>query len=430
MENKKTIKSPINSVKGMRDIVDDQYYHFQGFFEKAQEVAVYYGFKPIETPLVEDENIFISAIGECSDIVDKELYTLKTRGGDHLALRPEHTSGIMRSYIEKNMSALPQPVMFYSYGPVFRHTNSEKDSYRQFYQFDMDILGGEKSILDALAVKTAITILEESGAKNLSVEINSIGDKECRNSYIRELSSFYKKNINSLPAVDKDKLKVNPLMILDSKEPKTIELNQSAPDSLSHLCPNCKKHFKEVLEYLEESDIPYNINKCLVHGFSYYSRTVFEIREDSNNSEEYKVVASGGRYDYLSKLIGSKKDIPAVGISLYADRIVESPWFAKLSPRIIKKPKIYFIQLGFEAKLKSLNVIEVLRKGKIPIAQSISKDNLSTQLATAEKMGMEYAIIFGQKEALENSVIFRNMNNRSQETIKIPKLLEYIKSIK
>jgi len=429
MEKKKN-KGQISSVKGMRDIIDNQYYYFQGFFEKAQEVAMYYGFKPIETPIVEEEDVFTSSIGVGTDIIDKEMYTLKTKGGDHLALRPEHTAGIMRSYIENGMQALPQPVMFYSYGPSFRHDNPQAGRYRQFYQFDLDVIGSEKSILDALVIKTAWTILTEAGATDLSIDINSIGDKECRAGYIRELVSYYKKNMDKLSAIDRERLKTNPIRILDSKEEKTIELNQNAPDTLSHLCPSCKKHFKEVLEYLEEMEIPYNINKCLVRGLSYYTRTVIEIMQENKETGKKMTISGGGRYDYLSKQLGNKKDAPAVGISIGVDRVIESPWFAKLTPRIIKKPKIYFIQLGFDAKLKSLNVIEILRKGKIPIAQSISKDNLSAQLAIAEKLGMEYAIIFGQKEALENSVIFRDMSNRSQETVKLPKLLEYIKNIK
>ncbi len=429
-QNKKNNKDPYQSIKGMRDIFDEQYYYFQGFFEKAQEIAVYYGFKPIETPIVEQEGVFTSSIGEGTDIIDKEMYTLKTKGGDHLALRPEHTAGLMRSYIEHGMQSLPQPLLFYSYGPTFRHDNPQKGRYRQFYQFDMDVLGSEKSILDALVIKTTWTILEEAGAKNLSVDINSIGDKECRTGYIRELISYYKKNISSLPAIDRERLKINPLRILDSKEEKTIELNQNAPDTLSSLCPECKKHFKEVLEYLEKMEIPYNINKCLVRGLSYYTRTVVEIMIDDEETGKRVTIAGGGRYDYLGKQIGSKKDIPAVGIAIGVDRVVEAPWFNKLTPRIIKKPKIYFIQLGFDAKLKSLNVIEILRKGKVPIAQSISKDNLGAQLAVAEKLGMHYAIIFGQKEAIENSVIFRDMSNRSQDTVKLPNLLEYIKNLK
>lgn len=427
--NKKN-KDPFQSIKGMRDIADEQYYHFQGFFEKAQEIAVYYGFKPIETPIVEQEGVFTSSIGEGTDIIDKEMYTLKTKGGDHLALRPEHTAGLMRSYIEHGMQSLPQPLMFYTYGPSFRHDNPQKGRYRQFYQFDMDALGSEKSILDALVIKTTWTILEEAGAKNLSVDINSIGDKECRAGYIKELVSYYKKNLSSLPAIDRERLKTNPLRILDSKEEKTIELNQNAPDTLSHLCPACKKHFKEVLEYLEKMEIPYNINKCLVRGLSYYTRTVVEIMIEDEETGKMITIAGGGRYDYLGKQLGSKKDIPAVGIAIGVDRVVEAPWFSKLCPRILKKPKIYFIQLGFDAKLKSLNVIEILRKGKVPIAQSISKDNLGAQLAVAEKLGMHYAIIFGQKEAMENSVIFRDMTNRSQDTVKLPNLLEYIKNLK
>jgi len=428
-EHKKTNKETPASVKGMRDIIDEQYYYFQGFFEKAQEIAVYYGFKPIETPVIEHEDVFTSSIGVGTDIIDKEMYTLKTKGGDHLALRPEHTAPLMRSYIEHGMQALPQPVLFYSYGPSFRHDNPQKGRYRQFYQFDMDALGSEKSILDALVIKTTWTILAEAGAKNLSVDINSIGDKECRASYIKELVSYYKKNINNLPAIDRERLKTNPLRILDSKEEKTIEINQNAPDTLSHLCQDCKKHFKEVLEYLEQMEIPYNINKCLVRGLSYYTRTVVEIMIEDEETGKKMTIAGGGRYDYLGKQLGSKKDIPAVGMSIGVDRVIESPWFNKLSPRIIKKPKIYFIQLGFDAKLKSLNVIEILRKGKVPIAQSISKDNLGAQLAVAEKLNMPYAIIFGQKEALENSVIFRDMNNRSQDTVKLDKLLEYIKNL-
>ncbi len=421
----------ITSPKGMRDLMGEEYYGFQGFFEKAQEVAVYYGFKPIETPIMEHEETFTGTIGKGTDIIDKEMYTLKTKGGDHLALRPEHTAPLMRAYIEHGMQTMPQPVMFYQYGPVFRHDKPQRGRYRQFWQFDLDVLGNDKSIMDALVIKTGMTILEEAGATNLTIDVNSIGDKECRNSYIKELTSYYRKNINSLPAIDKERLKINPLRILDSKEEKTKEINENAPDSISFLCPSCKKHFKEVLEYLEEMNIPYNINKNLVRGLSYYSRTVFEIIEQ-NGGEDGSPIAlgGGGRYDYLAKQIGGKKDVGAVGFSIGVDRIIGSPWYKNLLPRILKKPKIYFIQLGSEAKLKSLNIIEILRKAHIPITQSLSKDSLGSQLAIAEKLSIPYSIIFGVKEALDNSVIVRDMSNRSQDTVKLNKLLEYLKELK
>ncbi len=436
MSNEKETKQKIKketlaSPKGMRDIMDDEYYQFQGFFEKAQEIAMYYGFRPIETPILEHEEIFSRAIGEGTDIVDKEMYTLRTKGGDKLALRPEHSASLMRAYIEHGMQSLPQPVLCYQYGPSFRHDNPQRGRYRQFYQFDLDVLGSEKSIVDALVIKTAVTILEEAGAKNLFVDINSIGDKDCRNTYIRELVNYYKKNLDGLSAIDKERLKTNPLRILDSKDEKTKIINENAPDAIASLCSGCKKHFKEVLEYLESMNIQYTINKNLVRGLSYYTRTVFEIVDPSGSEDGSSLtIAGGGRYDYLAKQLGSKKDIPAMGMAIGVDRIIMMPWYNKLMPRIIKKPKIYFIQLGFEAKLKSLNVIEILRKAHMPVMQSLSKDSLSTQLAVAEKSNVPYTIIFGQKEALENSVIVRDMITRSQETVPVSKLAEYVKKLK
>ncbi|HWA31944.1 MAG TPA: histidine--tRNA ligase, partial [Candidatus Paceibacterota bacterium] len=421
----------VSSPKGMRDIIGDDFYGFQGFFEKAQEVAVYYGFKPIETPVMEYEDTFTTSIGIGTDIVDKEMYTLKTKGGDHLALRPEHTAPLMRAYIEQGMQTWPQPVMFYQYGPIFRHDKPQRGRYRQFYQFDLDVLGSDKAIMDALVIKAGVSILEEAGAANLVVDINSIGDKECRGAYLRELTAYYRKHIKDLAPIDRERLKTNPLRILDSKEEKTVAINADAPDSISYLCAACKKHFKEVLEYLEEMGIAYNMNKNLVRGLSYYTRTVFEIYSDAGVEGEGPMqIASGGRYDYLARQLGSKRDVPAVGFSVGVDRVVSAPWYKKLSPRIIKKPKMYFIQLGTEAKLKSLNIIETLRKAHVPIAQSLSKDSLGSQLAIAEKLAIPYAIIFGVKEALDNTVIIRNMSNRSQETVKLAKLLEYLREIK
>ncbi len=419
----------ISSPKGMRDIIGDDYYKFQGLFEKSQEIAVYYGFKPIETPILEHEETFTKAVGEGTDIVDKEMYTLKTKGGDHLAMRPEQTAGVMRAYIENGMINQPQPVLLYHSGPVFRHDKPQRGRYRQFYQFDVDSFGSEKSIIDALVIKTIYTILEEAGAKNLFVTINSIGDKESRPSYIKELTNYYKKNINQLAPIDKERLKTNPLRILDSKEASTQELNIGAPDSINFLSNSGKKHFKEVLEYLDEMNIPYQIDKMLVRGLSYYTHTVFEIKENNEDGNSL-TLAGGGRYDYLGKQLGSKKDIPAMGGSIGMDRVVDQPWFKNLAPRIMKKPKIYFIQVGVDAKLKSLNIVEILRKAQIPMMQSLSKDSLSAQLAVAEKSGTPYVLIFGQKEAMEGSVIVRNMENRSQETILIENLTSYIKHLK
>lgn len=433
----------------MKDIIDKDFYQYQGFFEKAAEVAIYYGFKPIETPILEKEEVFTSGVGEGTDIVDKEMYTLRTKGGDKLAMRPEGTAGIMRAYIENGMSALPQPVMLYYFGPFFRHESPQRGRLRELRQFGIEMLGAQKSIADAIVMRVLLIILEEAGFKNTILTINSIGDKECRPAYIRELTAYYRKHVNEICADCRQRMKTNPLRVLDCKNPNCAPIKEKAPQSISALCSACRDHFKEVLEYLEAMSISYRINHHLVRGIDYYDRTVFEIidapdeivpptEEDGAGKKEEKktpppeplALAGGGRFDYLAKNLGSKKDVPAVGGSIGVDRVIMSPKHKALEPRIMKKPKVYFIQLGFEAKLKSLSIIEILRKARVPVLQSLSKDSLGAQLSVAERLQIPYTIIFGQKEALEGTVIVRDMNTRSQDTVKIEALAEFIKKVK
>lgn len=430
-EPKKVSSSELQSPRGMRDILGAEYYQLQGFYEKAQEVAVYYGFEPIKTPILEDVRVFEKAAGVGTDAMEKEMYTLKTKGGDHFALRPEGTAAVMRSYLENGMRNLPQPVSLYYSGSMFRHDKPQRGRYREFHTFGFEVIGTEKAIADALIIQTFVKILEEAGCPNVVVDINSLGDKDSRNAYQKALIAYYRKHINALPAIDRDRLKTNPLRILDSKEPKTITINEEAPDSISFLTPAAKKHFKEVLEYLDEAGIVYRINKNLVRGLDYYTHTVFEVIESSEDSERNGLaLGGGGRYDGLAKMIGSKKDIPAVGAAFGVDRILEAPWCKDLAPRIMGETKFYMIQLGFEAKMKTLPILEILRKAHLPVYQSLSKDKLGAQLAQAEKMNVPYVIIFGQREAMDNTVIIRNMQNRSQDTVKIADLLSYIKKLK
>ncbi|MBP6888708.1 MAG: histidine--tRNA ligase, partial [Candidatus Pacebacteria bacterium] len=425
-KNKKEV--PI-SLKGMHDLMDETYYAYQGLFEKAQEVAVYYGFKPIETPTLEREEVFTSALGEGTDVIDKEMYTFKGKGGDRIAVRPEYTASVMRSYLEHGMQTLPQPVMLYSYGPVYRHENPQRGRLRQFRQFNLEILGTEKSIADALIIRTLITILEEFGFKDLIVDINSMGDKETRPTFLKDLTNYYKKHLESLCKDCHERIKTNPLRLLDCKQLQCQPFKDAAPSSLSYLSNDARSHFKEVLQYLEEMGIAYRINNSLVRGLDYYSRTVFEVIKidvDENGKEKDITVTGGGRYNGLAKMMGSKKEVPAVGTGLGIERIMMFPECKNIPPRIMKTPRVYFIQLGFEAKLKSLCIVETLRKARVPVYQSISKDSLGTQLAQAEKMEVPYVIIFGQKEAMDNTVIVRDMKTRSQDTVKIDALSDYI----
>lgn len=425
-------EAPI-SLKGMHDVAEEAYYAYQGLFEKAQEVAVYYGFKPLDTPVLEREEVFTTAHGEGTDIIDKEMYTFRTKGNERIAVRPEFTASVMRAYLEHGMQNLPQPVLLYSYGPVYRHENPQRGRLRQFRQFNLEILGTQKSIADALIIRTLTTILEEFGFKDLIVDINSMGDKETRPAFIKELTNYYKKHLDHLCKDCHERIKTNPLRLLDCKQEQCQPFKENAPSSLAYLSNDARSHFKEVLQYLEEMAIPYRINNSLVRGLDYYSRTVFEVIKvdiDENGKGKEITITGGGRYDYLGRMMGSKKDVPAVGTALGFERIMMFPECKTLAPRIMKPPKVYFIQLGFEAKLKSLCIMEVLRKARIPVHQSVAKDSLSAQLAIAEKMEVPYCIIFGQKEAMDNTVIVRNMSTHSQDTVKIDALSDYIKHLK
>jgi histidyl-tRNA synthetase len=229
-----------------------------------------------------------------------------------------------------------------------------------------------------------------------------------------------------------NRLKTNPLRLLDCKKEECQPMKEKAPQSINFLSTDARKHFKELLQYLEEMEIPFKINPTLVRGLDYYSRTVFEVIQkytDEEGNEKELTVTGGGRYD-LSKVLGSKKDIPSVGTALGFDRIMMMKDCIKMTPKILKSPKFYFIQLGFEAKLKSLNIMETLRKAHISVHQNLSKDSISLQLANAEEMKIPHAIIFGQKEAMDGTVIIRDMKTQSQDTVKISCLCEYLKKLK
>ena len=428
-KTKKSTKDILQAPKGMRDIQGDHFYNKQGFFEKAQEIAVYYGFNGIETPIVEHSDVYLKGLDADDDAV-KEMYSLKTKSGDQPSLRPEGTASVMRSYIENGMGSLPQPIFLYYGGPYFRHERPQKGRYRQFYQFGLEIIGSPKAVLDAITIQTGYQILKETG-QEISININTLGDKENRKAYLKELISYYKKNIASLGTKDKERLTTNPLRILDSKDPQTIEVNESAPTLVSTLNPVSKKHFKKVLEYLDAASIPYEIDHTLVRGLDYYSHTVFEYFVTSDDTTTKPLaLGGGGRYDGLAKTMGHNKEVPAVGLALGVDRILEISKEDSFCPKIRKKAKCYFIQLGLEARAKALGIIEILRERKIPIKHSLSKDSLSAQLANAERLEIPYTIIFGQKEAMDGTVIVRDMETRKQDVVKIEDLGRYVKKLK
>lgn len=436
-KSEKNSNQQIQKVKGFRDILGQEYFRQKGAIEKCEDVALYYGFSPLEIPMVEFTDTFERGVGEETDIVTKELFNMTTKGGDKISLRPEFTAGVMRAYIDNGWGSSPQPIMVYNYGPVFRHDKPQKGRYREFKQFNLEMMGTDKAIADAMVIKTSVSMLEEIGIENVTVEINSIGDKESRKKFIKDLTTYYKKLNNKLCANCRERLKSSPLRLLDCKEEQCQIFKKDAPKPMNCLNPESKKHFREVLEYLEGTGVNYNINHQLVRGLDYYTHTVFEFEktftEEKDNGEQVEKTLSiggGGRYDYLGKIMGSKKDIPAVGVALGIDRILLMPGTEDVQSKIQKKPKVFFVQIGLEAKLHSLSIVEMLRKARIPMAQSLSKDSLGVQLGMAERLEVPYVLIFGQKEAMDEVVIVRNMKTHSQETIKISEVVEYIKHLK
>jgi len=423
----------LQTPKGMRDILPEEYPFYQSFFEKAEKIATYYGFQPIQAPHLEKIDLFTAAIGETTDIVEKQMYIFKTRGGDHLVLRPEGTAQVMRAYLKHGMHTRPQPVMLYYKGSFFRHESPQFGRSREFQSFGLEILGEANSIADATVIRVATAILEDMGLKNFIVHINSIGDKECKNTYRKELSNYYRRKVNHLCKDCKRRLKENPFRLLDCKEDSCKKLKEEAPQMINYLCSECKTHLKEVLEILDALNIPYILDHYLVRGLDYYTRTVFEIFLDEKDESPEKpsqlknlALCGGGRYDDLSKIL-SNKDVPAVGMSMGAERVIMALHEKKLLRQRYKNPKIFFIQIGAAAKRKSLILTEMFRKANMPIAQSVTKDSLKSQLKIAARLGAPIILMLGQKEAIEDTIIVRDANLGGQDIVPFSKAIEFVK---
>lgn len=420
----KVKKELLKTARGTRDIWGDEILTWDKIRKTAEELARFYGFQKIETPHFEHAELFEASLGGTTDVVEKQMYSFRTRGGDRLVLRPEGTVPSVRAYFENGMASLPQPVMLYYSGSFFRHETPQKGRHREFGQFGLEILGEEGAVADATVIRVSALLFEELKI-NSALELNTIGDKECRPSYKKELAAHYRKNFNYLCKDCKRRLKENPLRLLDCKETPCREIRDKAPQMIEYVCEECKNHFKGVLDFMDALEIPYRLNPYLVRGLDYYTRTVFEFAMDATEQEKRVELGGGGRYDYLAETLASK-ELPAAGVALGLDRIAE----------ILKErgenfagetAKVFLIQLGEAAKKKSLKLLEEFRKARIPLAQSLSKDSIRGQLKIAAKLGASYSLIIGQKEAMDGTIIIRDMDSGSQEALPVGKVIERIK---
>lgn len=417
----------IQSPTGMLDILPDDQRYFSKIYDTVSEMADFYGFSKIDTPIVEDAELFSKGTGAFTDIVKKEMYVFKTKGDDTLALRPEGTPGIVRAYIENGMQSLPQPVKLWYFGPFFRYERPQAGRYRQFWQFGFEVLGEKSSVIDAEIIQIFYNILKELKLKNLNVEVNSIGDSQCRPYYKKLLANYLRGRESSLCPDCRRRIKENVLRVLDCKEEKCQAVKAEAPQILDHLCEECRLHFKEVLEFLDEIEIPYRLNPYLVRGLDYYTKTVFEIF--SSTEENQLALSGGGRYDKLVKFLGGK-DTPAMGGAAGIDRIVSlMKEQQEIKEAKVDENKIFLAQLGNMAKRKSLRLLDDLRKARIKAVESFGRDSLKAQLSRANRVGARFALIIGQKESLEGTVIIRDMVNGKQVIVKLEKAVDEVKKM-
>ena len=417
----KEIKPEIfRAPKGMHDILPVDQIWWERIEKAVKDLSNFYNFGRIDIPILESVGLFERTTGMDTDVVKKEMYVLKTKGGDALALRPEGTPSVARAYMEHSLGSFGQPQKLYYWGPFFRHEKPQFGRYRQFYQAGFEIIGATNDpIYDAQIILIFDRLLKNLKIRDFELRINSIGCKVCRPGYKRQLQNYYKNHGKDLCADCVRRLEDNPLRLLDCKKESCQEFKDRAPNFLDKLCSDCSGHFKEVLEYLDELDIPYNLDNKLVRGLDYYSQTVFEMGVPSS---KVGTLPGGGRYDYLMELIGGRPT-PAVGGAVGIERLIQvmKEQDIKVTPKAQKK--IFFIHVGELAKKKSLKVIEELRSAGIPVVEALGKESIKSQLRTADRQNSALALIFGQKEVYEGSIIIRDLKTGLQETIILDKIV-------
>lgn len=425
-ENSTEKSRSFQAPRGMHDTLPIDRPYWDKIENAARDLAKIHEFSRLDPPILEYADLYKKTSGEESDVVEKEMYVVKTKGGDVLALRPEYTPGMSRAYLENGLSRLGQPQKLFTIGPVFRHDRPQLGRYRQFTQIDFEVLGGVNDpIYDAEIIMIAMNILAAAKLTDCSLKVNSIGCRVCRPMYRKQLINYYKNHEKELCEDCRRRLETNPLRLLDCKHDHCEKLKEKAPNILDKLCVTCSGHFRGVLEYLDEVGIGYELDHRLVRGLDYYTRTVFEIYA-SGKEAEIGALAAGGRYDYLMEMIGGHLT-PSVGFACGMERVI-AVMKAKemvLAPR--KERRVFVAHAGDLAKRKTFSLLKRLREEGIAVSEALARGSLGAQLKVADKEGVNLALILGQKEIYENTVIVRDLVSSSQEAVQSEKLIAEIK---
>ena len=416
----------IQAIRGMNDLLpaDSQIWSFLD--STINNLLLSFGYKYCRTPNVESTETFSRAIGEVTDIVEKEMYTWKDNNGDSLTLRPEGTAGVVRMMIEHNLPREGIQKVFYN-GPMFRHERPQKGRYRQFHQVGAEVFGASDAKIDAELISITDS-LWKSLQINAQLEINSLGSAASRASYRETLSGYFSDNKDRLDEDSLRRLKTNPLRILDSKNKDLEGLISEAPKMIDHLDRESNEHFKSLKNYLDHLEIPYKVNPKLVRGLDYYNQTVFEWV--SNELGSQGTICGGGRYDGLVEKMGGNPT-PAIGFAMGLERIALLI-HDKSKQLISDRPHLYFLSMGesahFESMKISRQIIEVMPN--ITITNDITIGTLKSQMKKANKSGADYALILGEEELAKNVLGLKPLKGQGvQQSIELEGIIQHLQEI-
>lgn len=410
--------------RGTSDILPVEQAYWKYVEEKAASLCLLYSYQPISTPIFEDFQLFARAAAGGTDIVDKEMYVFKDRGGQELALRAEGTAPVCRAYLEHGLFNLPQPVRLYYMGPAFRYERPQAGRYRQHHQFGFEAIGDADPALDVETIEMAQRFLLSLGLSEFSIQLNSIGCKLCQPQYTKILKEHYSGYVTSLCPDCRVRLDRNPLRLLDCKNASCQEIADAAPKITDYLCQECQIHFQSVQRYLEILDIAFQLNHRLVRGLDYYTRTVFEIQSLEKGTQS--TLGGGGRYDNLIEALGGKPT-PAVGFAAGIERIILDLKRQKIDIPALAKPTAFIAYQGEEAKDEAVKLSSQLRKAGIAVVGATGNRSLKAQLRQANALGTNYTIVIGKAEIENQSAILKDMKSGEQKSIPLAEVAATLK---
>ena len=403
----------IKGIKGVKDILPEESPRWRFIEETARRWAVRYGFQEIRIPIFEVTALFARSIGATTDIVEKEMYSFDDRDGTSLTLRPEGTAGSVRAFIEHNRTADPLPQKYFYFGPMFRHERPQAGRLRQFHQFGVEYFGTQEARADIEVIGLLWRILSDLRLPDLTLEMNNLGTVEDRAAYVPVLVSFLTARSPRLCVNCQRRIETNPLRVLDCKVPECRAATENAPQLMSHLSPEAKAHFDEVLAGLKALEIPYRLNPRLVRGLDYYGLTAFEVT--SSHLGAQNAVGAGGRYDGLVEVLGGP-NTPAVGFAAGLERMS-----LMLPDHVIPlvPPSVYVAAFGPQGSLAGIVVLDELRRTGITALSDYRASTLKAHLRQADRTKCRYCVLLGDDEVRSGSVIVRDMETKAQQTVRL-----------